>query len=152
MRLPKYAPRDVSSLKLIDKWKANEVRSFFLFVWYPCISPKQRSQIYELFASFIAILSKSTSSSTYTDIGRIDLLCKHFLDLAGRLFCQGFLFQMSMTWIITQILWLILEASIIFLSFLMKKSTENCLIFCVVLEICKFRLQLRSFIAVGLSQ
>ena len=29
IKLPKYVPRNVSSLSLIEKWKANEIRSFF---------------------------------------------------------------------------------------------------------------------------
>ena len=85
--MPTYVPREVSSLNAIDRWKANEIQSFFAYLWHSCVSIYQSGQVNELFSCFISVICISTSNELpYSTIATVGNLSKKFLSLAENLF------------------------------------------------------------------
>ena len=80
-------PRELEDVRNYDKWKANQLRAFFLFYAYPVLKNYLSGQIFDHLCLFVAILHSCLSKSvTANQITELKINCDAFLELHQKIF------------------------------------------------------------------
>ena len=89
---PKYIPRSLSSIHDYKSWKANEFRTFYIFIAFPLISNYLSRENKEILLTFINILSIICSSTlSFSDIIKVEKLSEKFLEIVEKVFGKEFM-------------------------------------------------------------
>ena len=62
IEFPAFVPRDCKDLKNFEKWKANQIRAFFLYAALPLLKNPLKPEFFAHLKSFVFILHTSLSS------------------------------------------------------------------------------------------
>lgn len=87
IKTPFFFPRELEDLNSYDKWKANQIRAFFLSYAFPVLQKYLSGQILEHLGLFSAIMHLCLLDCiTSETIAQIDRLCKHFLEFHQKIY------------------------------------------------------------------